>query len=147
MPELISESSVRAFNADGENSPSVPVAIAAGTFFSSTQQGELNIRVILVGDPWTGFTVVGPLGEHDDADLVGEWARNDYGGSDYYVVELQGPGDEKRYCDGDIGLPFKFQGPFKTLEAAETWASHANGIAMESAEPSAFAPVCAASPP
>jgi hypothetical protein len=89
--------------------------------------------VILVGNPLEGFAVVGPLTKPDDG-AVGEWARCEYGGSDFYQCELHGPGDKNGTAvvfDGDIGQPFEFYGPFANIESAEAWANRNNGIAME----------------
>jgi hypothetical protein len=91
--------------------------------------------ITLVGNPQEGFTVVGPLSKSDGDGAVGEWARAEYGGSDFYQIELQGHGDPKGTAvvfDGDIGQPFEFYGPFPTIEKAEEWvAKNGSGVAME----------------
>jgi hypothetical protein len=96
---------------------------------------EVNLYIILVGNPQEGFTIVGPLNKPGDNGGIGEWAYTECGGSEFYEIELQGHSDSKGTAvvfDGDIGRPFEFYGPFGTIEAAEAWAAkNSSGIAME----------------
>jgi hypothetical protein len=94
---------------------------------SSSERGEINMYVIVVGSPAEGFTVIGPLDKPDDDGSVGEWARAKYSGSDWYQCELREPSEagvsidktgDYVIFDGDIETPFAFFGPFTNYDVA-----------------------------
>lgn len=48
--------------------------------------------IILTGDPSVGFTTVGPYPTNDAAADDGDYARIEYGGSDWWVFSLKDRG-------------------------------------------------------
>ena len=99
--------------------------------------------ILMVGNPYTGFALVGPYASEEAASDAEGWARIKYGygdGSwnDWWVFELNALGDidEKDkdpagtavvFAGSIVGDPsirtgWGFYGPFTDLEAARRWA-------------------------
>jgi hypothetical protein len=71
--------------------------------------------LLLTGDPCVGFTAVGPYVTEDAAGDDGDYVRNEYGGSDWWVLPLSEPSNPDGafvIFNGDIETPFAFTGPF-----------------------------------
>ena len=83
--------------------------------------------IVLTGDPWVGFTAAGPYGTEEEAGSAGEFARSEYGGTDWYVLRLAPPAPcaprrtakawraaEEAWIrfSGAIGEKWTFTGPF-----------------------------------
>jgi hypothetical protein len=70
---------------------------------------------ILTGSPSVGFTAVGPYVTATAADDDGDYARIEYGGSDWWILPLSEPSDPVGtfiVFSGDIENRFSFTGPF-----------------------------------
>ena len=81
--------------------------------------------IILTGDPTVGFTAVGPYATKSAAADDGNYARTEYGGSDWWVFPLHDPHDPNGafviFCNGDgIESPFTFIGPFANRKTARS---------------------------
>lgn len=80
--------------------------------------------IILTGDPSTGFTAVGPYAAACAAEDDGDYARIEYGGSDWWVLPLNEPCDPNGTIvvfSDNIESSFTFTGPFADEETARSY--------------------------
>jgi hypothetical protein len=80
--------------------------------------------IILTGDPAVGFTAVGPYVAACAAEDDGDYARNEYDGSDWWVLPLHEQHDPNGtfvIFSGNIENRFSFTGPFADEETARSY--------------------------
>jgi hypothetical protein len=97
---------------------------AGGAASFSRSRKETAMFIILTGDPSTGFTTVGPYVAACEAEDDGDNARNEYGGSDWWVLPLHlpdDPGGRFVVFSGDIESAFTFTGPFSDEATARSY--------------------------
>jgi hypothetical protein len=99
-----------------------PLAPRGGAIINRRKETS-TMFIILAGDPSTGFTAVGPYAAACAAEDDGDYARIEYGGSDWWVLPLNEPCDSNGMFvifGGDIENPFAFTGPFADQDAARS---------------------------